>query len=64
MGQSHNPLEYDQSIFGTNPFTGEKDVQEYFNSLPEYIQENIMQSGIEIQSVNHLKELSEHYTDN
>ncbi len=64
MKQNDNPLEYNRSVSGSHSFTEENDVQDYFNSLPEYIQENIMQSGVEIQSVNHLKELAEHYTGN
>ena len=64
MKQNDNPLEYNRSVLGPHSFTEENDVQDYFNLLPEYIQENIMQSGVEIQSVNHLKEMVEHYTGN
>ena len=63
MKEYQNPVEYNQSVFGSTPFTGKEDVERYFNSLPEYIQENIMQSGIEIESVSHLKELEQHYKD-
>lgn len=32
---------------------------EYMNSLPEYIQENIKQSGVEIDSVEQLKKIAD-----
>lgn len=63
MKEHQSPVEYDQSIFGSTPFTGREDVERYFNSLPEYIQENIMQSGIEIESVSHLKQLEQNYSN-
>lgn len=61
MKEKLNPAENNQSVFGANPITDQQEAEEYFETLPKYIQENIMQSGLEIQSVNHLKELSEHY---
>lgn len=37
-------------------------MQQYFNQLPSYIQENIEQSGIEIQSMEQLKNCAENLT--
>lgn len=37
-------------------------MQQYFNQLPAYIQENIEQSGIEIQSIDQLKKCAENLT--
>lgn len=36
-----------------------KEILEYMNSLPEYIQENIKQSGVEIDSVEQLKKIAD-----
>lgn len=35
------------------------EILEYMNSLPEYIQENIKQSGVEIDSVEQLKKIAD-----
>ena len=37
-------------------------MQQYFNQLPSYIQENIEQSGIKIQSMEQLKNCAENLT--
>lgn len=63
MQTNHNFPDCEFTDSGSNPFTGSKDVREYFDSLPEYIRENIMQSGIEIKSVEHLKELEKNFAD-
>ena len=33
------------------------EINDYFNSLPKYIQENIMQSGAKITSIEELKSI-------
>ncbi|MBP3480182.1 MAG: hypothetical protein J6K66_01090 [Clostridia bacterium] len=37
----------------------EKSIGEYMDSLPEYIQENIKQSGVKIESVEQLKKIAQ-----
>lgn len=39
-------------------------MQEYFNSLPEMIQESIIQSGAKINSIEDLKAIAEGTTGN
>ncbi len=39
------------------------EIQQYFNQLPPHIQETIRQSGIDIQSLEHLKDIAEHYEE-
>lgn len=53
-----NPVEYNQNAFGETPLNLQPDVQRYFDQLPSFLQENIMQSGIEIQSVSHLEQIA------
>ena len=42
-------------------FKNDPKIAEYFNTLPSIAQESIMQSGIEIDSVEHLKQLSDKF---
>lgn len=37
-------------------------MQQYFNSLPAYVQETIHQSGVTLSSVDELKKCAEHMT--
>lgn len=37
----------------------DKNMQEYFNSLPAFIQENIIQSGAKINSLEQMKSCAE-----
>lgn len=37
------------------------EMKKYFDGLPAYIQENIMQSGIAVESLEHLKRLARQY---
>lgn len=50
----HNPFQNQQ-----NPIMNQPDVQKCFSELPAFVQETIMQSGVEIQSEQHLRELAD-----
>lgn len=36
----------------------EKSIEEYMDSLPEYIRENIKQSGVKIESIDQLEKIA------
>ena len=41
-----------------------QDMQQYFNSLPQNVQESIIQSGAKINSLQDLKAVAEGFTGN
>ena len=41
-----------------------QDMQQYFNSLPQNVQESIIQSGAKINSLQDLKTVAEGFTGN
>mgnify|MGYP001454036872 CR=1 FL=1 len=43
-----------QNNSGCCPFENKPEMQKYFDSLPAYVQENIMQTGVEITSLDQL----------
>lgn len=42
-------------------FKNNAELCQFFDSLPSYVQETIMQSGVEIQSLEQLKKIAEEY---
>ncbi len=43
----------------SNPLTQDPEIQQYFQSLPPYIQETIYQSGVEITSKQQLQQCAD-----
>lgn len=52
-------MQMDHSYWEQNPVMKQPDIQKYFSELPAFIQESIMQSGVTIESEQHLRELAE-----
>ncbi|MBQ2676328.1 MAG: hypothetical protein IJF54_02865 [Clostridia bacterium] len=44
-----------------NNIFSNSDVQQYFNTLPPAVQETVIQSGVQITSVDHLKQVVENF---
>lgn len=53
-----------QPTFGKNGMEQDAAMQQYFSSLPIYVQETIKQSGVCPQSVEELRQCAQHLTEN
>lgn len=60
MENNKRQINLDEILFNQNPIMKEPGVKEYFENLPEFVKESIMQSGVEIESESHLKQLVDH----
>lgn len=54
-------INFDEIMFRENPIIKEPGVKDYFDSLPDFVKETIMQSGVEIESESHLRQLADHF---
>ena len=53
-----------QNCYATNPLMEDPKLKECFTSLPPYIQESILQSGVEIKSEEHLRQIAQNFQKN
>lgn len=44
-----------------NPLKNDPDMKQYFEALPKHLQENILQSGAEVNSMAQLQELVDRF---
>jgi hypothetical protein len=54
-----NPLKMNQQI---NALENDPQMQQYFNTLPKYVQENIKQSGAKFSNLNELQQCAQNLT--
>ncbi len=45
----------------TRPLNTDPDMKQYFDSLPKYLQETVLQSGAELNSLAQLQELADRF---